>query len=128
MKLMHNQILIVMLILLAFTGQAIASTAMSYAAVSCVHESMTTEVSMMGHEAMTHEAMGNEDSANMMLADSKMDCCQEQCKCPMNGCVSISLLINSYFNSEIIAEQKISQSLSQHKSQINSSLYRPPIS
>jgi len=133
MKLAHNNIFIVMLMLVTFIGQAMASTAVSYSATSCVHGSMNAEMTMMSHDNVdndtTDEVMNH---SSMMLSDinkeSTMDCCQEQCQCPMNGCVSLSLLFNSYFNSEIIAEQKIPQSSSLHKSQVSASLYRPPIS
>ena len=113
-----------MLMLVAFIGQAMASTTMS-----CEHESSTANMSEMKHEAMLDSTMNhsdmmsvNDDSNNMM------DCCQEQCKCPMNGCFSLSLLVNTHFNSLGIAEQKIPQLSSVHQSQINTSLYRPPIS
>lgn len=73
----------------------------------------------------------------MMLENSEqvssqgvlMDCCLEECKCPMSGCVSVSLLFDEiHFNTEIITEQKIAQLPLIHQSQINTSLYRPPIS
>mgnify|MGYP003385904190 FL=1 len=137
MKLAHKNIVMLMLMLVAFIGQAMASTAVSYSAASCVHGSMA-EMSMMTHESadmvdMADEAMSH---AGMMLnADEQkknqstiMDCCQELCKCPMNGCVSLSLLVNSSFISEVIAEQKIFHTSSSHQSQVSSSLYRPPIS
>jgi hypothetical protein len=115
--------------LLAFTGQAIANTAMSYAMASCEHENMTMEMSSMSHSEKNSKVMNHK---NMEKSDSNqneyMDCCQEQCQCPMNGCVSLSLLLNTYVVSEVIPEQKISQALHQHQSQTNSSLYRPPIS
>jgi len=115
--------------LMAFIGQAMASTAMSYATMPCTHESMSAKMSMMTHDDMANETMNH---ASMMLSDRNqeniMDCCQEQCQCPMSGCVSLSFLLNTSFNSEVIAEQKILQSSSLQQSQINSSLYRPPIS
>ena len=108
--------------LVAFIGQAMASTAVSYSAASCVHGMMNTGMSMMTHDAITSDMVDETMSqATMMLNGEQeknqatmMDCCQEQCQCPMNGCVSLSLLFNSYFNSEIIAEQKIPQSSSLH--------------
>lgn len=123
MKLAHNNILIVMLMLVAFIGQAMASTAVSYSAASCVHGSMNAEMVMM-----THTDMMLKDSEQGKNQAAIMDCCQEQCQCPMSGCVSLSLLFNTQFNSEVVSEQKIFQFSSLHQSQINSSLYRPPIS
>lgn len=109
--------------LVAFIGQAMASTTMSYATVSCVHESMNAKMSMM-----THADMILNDSRYEKNQATMMDCCQEQCQCPMNGWVSLSLLFNIQFNSEVISDQKIFQPSSLLQSQINSSLYRPPIS
>lgn len=104
--------------LVAFIGQAVASKALPYSKVVCAHESMSAEMPMMSHHSMAS------DSNEAVM----MDCCEEQCKCPMNGCVSLSLLVNNYFYSEIIAELKIFQPSPIHQSQANSSLYRPPIS
>jgi hypothetical protein len=64
----------------------------------------------------------------MAMELSVMDCCQEQCKCPMSGCISLSFLIDTRFNTAIIAEQKIVQLPLIHQSQIHTSLYRPPVS
>lgn len=126
MKNTKAKITIIALILLTFLGQAVASVAMS-----CSHQ-MAMDMSTMSH--------GNMDDAishtNMMLESDKqdssqgylMDCCQEQCKCPMSGCVSLSLLKDTRFYAGVIAEQKISQLALVHQSQINTSLYRPPIS
>ena len=112
--------------LLTFLGQAVASVTMS-----CSHE-MAMDMSTMSHDKMTDAR----SHTNMMLSSEKpdssqdylMDCCQEQCKCPMSGCVSLSLLLDIRFNADIIAEQKISLLALVHQSQINTSLYRPPIS
>jgi len=115
--------------LLTFIGQAFAS-----ATISCNHD-MAMESSMTANSNMENTA----HHARMMLQNGMhgndsgqntlMDCCQEECKCPMNGCVSVSLLFNHiYFDTEIIAEQKITQITLILPSQINASLYRPPIS
>ena len=133
MKLMRSNILIVMLMLLTFTGQTLAKTTSVFYVASCAHESMNADMPMMSHNAITgdmaHEMMSHD---SVMLSentqDSIMDCCQEQCQCPMNGFVSLPFLFNSSFNAEVRAEQKIFQLSSLHQSQINSSLYRPPIS
>lgn len=120
------KITIIVLMLLTFFGQAIASVTMS-----CSHE-MTMDMSTMSHDNMA-DAISH---TNMMLESDKqdssqeylMDCCQEQCKCSMSGCVSLSLLLHTRFNTGVIAEQKILQLALVHQSQINASLYRPPIS
>ena len=72
------------------------------------------------------------DASRQRIQDSdmsmSMDCCQDECKCPMNGCVSLSFLLNTHTSSKAIAEQKILQLPSLLQSQSSSSLYRPPIS
>lgn len=112
--------------LLTFLGQAVASVTMS-----CSHE-MTMDMSTMSHDnmadAISHTDMMLESDKQDSSQDYLMDCCQEQCKCPMSGCVSLSLLLDIRFNADIIAEQKISLLPLLHQSQVNASLYRPPIS
>lgn len=111
--------------LVTFLGQAFASSTMS-----CTHE-MTMEMSMMANDNMP-DTVSHKD---MMLANSEldssqnylMDCCQEQCKCPMSGCISLSLPFDTGFNAGTIAEQKIVQLPLIHQSQVNTSLYRPPV-
>jgi len=128
MKLAQNKILVILLMLVAFIGQAMASIT-----VPCAHESMNTNMSMMAHEDMSnmnHTDMMSDGTEQADNQTTTMDCCQEQCKCPMNGCISISLFVNVNlgFNYGVIAQQKISQLPSLHQPQVNTSLYRPPIS
>jgi len=112
--------------LMTFFGQTLASTA-----VYCSHE-MPMDQSMMSHDNMAD----NDNHMRMMLASNEhnsgkstlMDCCQEECKCPMSGCVSLSLLNDLRFNTEIISAQKIPLLPLIRQSQTNTSLYRPPIS
>lgn len=122
MKKTKANIVIIALMLVTFLGQAFAS-----ADVSCIHK-MPMELSMMSHDNMS-DTTGD---ASLILESSEqgnmMDCCQEQCKCPMSGCLSLYILSSTHFNAGIIAEQKIAQLPSIHQSQINASLYRPPIS
>lgn len=120
-----------MLMLVAFTGQSMASTAMSYTNVSCVHEPMNAS-SMNTHTSMMYISSKVMDHASMMSSNdnqqASMDCCQEQCNCPMSGCASLSLLVSMTYSADSISELKIRQPSSIHQSQIHSSLYRPPIS
>lgn len=114
--------------LLTFVGQALATVTMS-----CTHEmTMDMELSMMDHDNMSdtanHASMMVESDDKGSGKNSLMDCCQDQCKCQMNGCVSLSILSDTRFKSDVIAEQKIPQLPLLHQPQINASLYRPPIS
>lgn len=123
-----GKIVIIALMLVTFVGQALASVTMS-----CSHEmTMDMEQSMMADDNMPdtaiHASMMRKNAKQNSGQNSLMDCCQEQCKCPMNGCVSLSLLLDTRFNTDVIAEKKIAQLPLIHQSQINASLYRPPIS
>jgi hypothetical protein len=113
-----------MLVLIAFFGQAMAGTTMS-----CEHMSTSSTMSMMDHSTMldTDVSHGEMMSVNGE-ASSKMDCCQEQCKCPVSGCISLSVIVDTRINPPELSEQKILQLSSLHQSQPNTSLYRPPIS
>ena len=126
MKKTKANIVIIALMLMTFFGQTLASTS-----VSCSHE-MTMGQSMMSHDNMadnaSHKSMMLEGDELNSGQSSLMDCCQEDCKCPMSGCISLSLLTDLRFNTEMISEQKIALLPLIHLSQINTYLYRPPIS
>lgn len=114
--------------LMTFVGQTMASTTML-----CVHESSTADTSKFSHHNNDTSADGDSHHHGMLMMESnekasEMDCCQEQCQCPMNGCFSLSVLVNNTFNPSLKGEQKITQLSSLALSQVNSSLYRPPIS
>jgi len=123
MKPVRNNIVIVILMLVAFIGQAMASTAMSYSGASCVDGDMANTMPMMSHD---HMLLDDSDKKTAMMAS--MDCCQDDCKCPSNGCLSLSFLLNTSLNSQVFSDKKITQFPSLNKSQASSSLYRPPIS
>ena len=111
--------------LIAFMGQSIAGNVLSYTMVSCNHQSMQSNMAMMSHEDMTHTGMMTEQGSTQIAI---MDCCQEQCECPMNGCVNLSVLSNINFNVNVIVEHKILQLALSHQSRVNTSLYLPPLS
>ena len=129
MKRSKGSVIIITLMLLTFIGQAFAS-----ASISCNHDmAMEPESSVASNSNMpnttdhTRMMLDSEESANSQ--SMLMDCCQEECKCPMSGCVSVSLLFSHvHFNAGVITQQKIVQLPLVLQSQINTSLYRPPIS
>lgn len=109
----------------SFLGQAFTSTPMSCNHVSDMKMSTMTHHDMLDTTSLVTTMLGsNENSQQANL----MACCQEQCECPMSGCVSLSVLLNTRFNVAVFAEQKIPQVPFVHKSEINPSLFRPPIS
>ncbi len=104
--------LMVVLMLLVFVGQASAFTV-----VPC---EMNGQASMMS--GMSHPIHDMSD-----MASSDMDCCDQECSCPMGSCVSAVL-----FNTPVLIEpelisQKIIQSPTRVLMQTLTSLYRPPI-
>lgn len=111
---------------MAFIGQTMASTTML-----CVHKNLTTDMSMLSHH--NHDISSVDDAHGKLMVESSkksndMDCCQEQCQCSMSGCFSLSVLLDNTFNSLLKGEQKIVQLSSLPLIQVNTSLYRPPIS
>jgi hypothetical protein len=125
---MKNRLLIALLMLMPFISQTMASTAMA-----CVHQVQHNDFSMMTHhseagpstgEMISHTDMNSENKVD----ESMMDCCKVQCQCAMSSCFSFSALLNYTFNAYISGEQKIAQLPSLVLPQVNSSLYRPPIS
>ena len=129
MKLVTHNTIIVMLMLVAFIGQAVASNVLSYTMVSCTHQSMQPNMAMTSHTPnhanMMSQSMTVESENNQTMT---MDCCQEQCECSMNGCVNLSLLLSANFSVKPMVEQKILSLSSSHSSHNTSLLYRPPIS
>ncbi len=104
---------------MSFLSQALASTTNF-----CTHTMIETPVMnhMLSHTSMTEEMSSPDELMTMM------DCCHEECKCSMSGCFTLSLLTDTSFNTENITfTQKIVQLASIHQSQIDASLFRPPI-
>ena len=105
---------------MSFFSQALASTINP-----CTHVMMDTA---MKNHTQSHANMMMKDSETDFTSKVLMDCCLEECKCSMSGCFSPSLLTDTSFNTEVILTQKIVQLMSIHQSQVDTSLYRPPIS
>ncbi len=119
-----SKVILITLMLIAFTGQAFAFFSMSCEMSNGSNEShMSMEHSKMNH----HEGMklNNVDEAGNHLS---MDCCGDNCVCPTNGCTS-TLVINSSIDSTDI--QLLSEAIallqSEQPNSIFTSLYRPPI-
>jgi len=108
--------LLIVMMLLTFVGQSVASVAM---VCDMPHASMQ----------MKHHANMNADSDM-----SEMDCCHEDimdnsdCACPFNACTAHSLLpLNSLVVSSIKQSEKVTVLGVNQLSFHISSLYRPPI-
>lgn len=108
--------LLIVMMLLTFVGQSVASVAM---VCDMPHASMQ----------MNHHANMNADSDM-----SEMDCCHKDimdnsdCACPFNACTAHSLLpLNSLVVSSIKQSEKVTVLGINQLSFHISSLYRPPI-
>ncbi len=119
-----SKVLVVVALLIAFIGQALAYTAMPCEMSAGSYESHM----MMEHSKVSyHEGMSHSDINNSSHGQSE-DCCDLDCVCPANACTSV-IFLNSD-NDEPdgfgLDEAVLSQNSEQPKS-ISTSLYRPPI-
>jgi len=108
---------VVVLVLLTFVGQAVASTA-----VPC-HDMKSMD---MSQTMMMNHSMDSADMASESI--TALDCCQQDCNCPMGLSVSVTLTSLFFVNNLNISSQKIEQYTNLLLNQPLTSLYRPPIS
>ena len=129
MKLAQTKLLIVIFVMIAFMGQSLASNAMVCAEKS-QQISQTAQANSHSMSMMEHQAMMNADDASSTANNPSMDCCDKQCKCPVNGCLTIVLFIALHvidsYNAIEVQPSALLSILPLSKN--NSSLYRPPIS
>jgi pyruvate/2-oxoglutarate/acetoin dehydrogenase E1 component len=118
-----SKVLVVVAMLTAFVGQALAYTSMSCEMSADSHQShMTMEhSSMKSHEGMEHGDM-------KASASSSKDCCDVDCICPANACSSTTVLNSSIDSTDIqIFSESVAALQSKQPHSISTSLYRPPI-
>jgi hypothetical protein len=115
-----DKLLMVLLMLLVFTGQAVA-----FAVSSCqmdTDSSATMELSMMDHSG--HSMM---DTVSDTATPMTMDCCDQDCNF-LGSCGSLMMTTSAYtFSSAVITPLDSSPVTVLLNSQSPSSLYRPPI-
>jgi len=119
-----SKVLVVVAMLIAFVGQALAYTAMSCEMSLGSHEShMNMEHSKMSH----HEGMDHGDMNKSSNGQSE-DCCDVECICPANACSSTTVLNSSIDSTDIqIFSESVAALQSKQPHSISTSLYRPPI-
>jgi hypothetical protein len=112
-----------LLVLLIFVGQVVSAPLSS-----CTKNSNDNST----HSMMMNIDLNSDSAAmDMQSSDSfmQMDCCGDDCQCPVAMCVSMAYISDS----EIIKVQQFSEFISFlplktiQLSQSNDSLYRPPI-
>ncbi|WP_371373827.1 hypothetical protein [Thalassotalea aquiviva] len=138
--------LILLLSLLAVFGQGLANASMSCAQMSS-HQSpqQTTERSTEHHHTQPlellhanhqqghdgHHMVSNVEPSSVANDhhNNSLDCCQDQCFCPANGCSTASMLVlkSSFYFSPLYADKVNVAKFTLTQSTL-SSLYRPPIS
>ena len=124
---MHKPIsrfVVILAMLVAFVGQAWASSAMSCEMMVSLHK---THVSKE-HCSMTEH--GSMEQNMSKTGDSKSDdCCNATgCVCPASGCTSAPMLFTSINIADVITTNaKAVVQYPQQPVSIISSLYRPPI-
>jgi len=114
---------------MAFVGQTVASTIMSY--------HMSSMMGMNGQEPMQNMQMMNHSSHNMVSdsfddlyssEEAAEDCCVKTCNCFTGGCSSVATLMKEISNNPIFdLSSKILSYSHPVKTQQPKSLYRPPI-
>ncbi|TWX54631.1 hypothetical protein [Colwellia hornerae] len=117
----------VLLICVAFAGQAMASTIMSYHMMSMKGmngQEQSQDMSMMDHSNHNMTSDSSDD-----LDKSEDDCCTQTCSCFTGSCSSIATFTKHALGNVLIIElsSKIFSSSSLVLSQQPTSLYRPPI-
>ncbi len=118
-----SKICVVIAMLIAFVGQAMANTSMSCEMTGETHTSQM----VMNHEMMNHDQM-NHSMMDISPAQNHEECCGDECVGPVSACSSMSI-VSSLFNTNDltrISENVTCQSSNQTKS-TSSSLFRPPI-
>ena len=115
-----SKVLVVVAMLTAFVGQALAYTSMFCEMSADSHQShMTMEhSSMKSHEGMEHGEM-------KASASSSKDCCDVDCICP---CTSVTFLNSNNGSPDILGfTEAIVNQGAEHPKSMSTSLFRPPI-
>ena len=121
--------LMVLLLCMAFVGQTVASTIMSYHMTSMMGmngQDHSQDMQMMNHSShnMASDSLDNSYSSE----EPSEDCCVKTCNCFTGGCSSVATLMKDVSNTPVFDLSLIIFSYS-HPAQTQQpkSLYRPPI-
>lgn len=116
-----------MTILVAFVGQAMASHFLTFDDASVVQQVDIQQQSAVEFDK-NHDANAPADTSNDVDDCCDTDCCEGECICPANACISMVYLDNSIAQSSLILISEFALATTQKNPQnIVSSLYRPPI-
>ena len=123
-----SKILITIIMLVAFIGQAMANhmvifsddvASFQFTQIQTVKNSATAKIAT---EAITSSSIEHEEDC------CDVDCCEGDCACPANSCASSVYLENQLYLSMLFntAEPVLSVQIQETYNLVNS-LYRPPI-
>lgn len=124
-----SNVLVVLIMLVAFVGQALAYSSMACEMAGDPHQAhmMMQEESASSHQSMDHENMSHAqmDHSNMSSSD---DCCGIDCMCPASACTSFTFVTeHAPFSNTTMTNEAIVLPAIEQPSSLPSSLYRPPI-
>ncbi|MCF6319377.1 MAG: hypothetical protein L3J83_08890 [Proteobacteria bacterium] len=127
---MKSKILMV-LVLLIFVGQVVSAPLKSCLTENSENSEHSMVMADMDHHDMSdmHSLSMHDSGTSTMQTSMQMDCCQDECQCPVDMCFSMAFIDDSSqisFNNftDSVVFQNISSLQPSHK---QDSLYRPPI-
>lgn len=126
-----SKTLMVLLICVAFAGQTMASTIMSYQMMSMKGmggQEQSQDMSMMDHSK--HTMVSDSSAYSSDNSEKSMeDCCTQTCSCFTGGCSSLAAFTKDIVGNEPLVDlpSKILSYSSLALSQQSTLLYRPPI-
>ncbi|MDF1690238.1 MULTISPECIES: hypothetical protein [Cycloclasticus] len=128
MSLNKSKVIALILLLLVFVGQSMASAVMPYQKEMNNANNQSHHMTMDGEDDSTH-LMHDMDNADLASEPNSSGCAESSCYCAMGGCSSAMLPTTVHDTAILLGSfQKNSQPPSLAISQIPTSLYRPPIS
>ncbi|WP_206485120.1 hypothetical protein [Thalassotalea sp. G2M2-11] len=118
-----SKVFVVVAMLVAFIGQALAYTTMSCEMPSDAHQSHMT----MEHSSFTAHA-GMDHSDMQMQSSNSEDCCETDCHCPKSACSTVTFVnANNALSDAIAFNEAVESHTTEQTNSIPASLYRPPI-
>jgi len=117
---MKSKLILVIMMLLTFVGQATMAAAMPCPEMEAGQHDMTAQ--MHGHMMSSMAKMGMDSHGQSMS-----DCCDPECQCPLGGCLSASLVASPQINSLALLSESIRDRVCMAISQPPNSPYYPPI-
>lgn len=129
----NGKTILVAFLVLLFAGQPIASAAVASMGLDKAAQSSlldeSTKASCHKKQGSHHESAELSESNDSVVQNSQpTECCDIDCHCPSGGCSPVAITINVLKNASLTSvNTKNLYNFQWPKSQMNTSLYRPPI-